>query len=445
MGFETGELMDLQIALRELQEESGKIAKQDILRHYSDLKYFKDTLYFLYNNMIVTGISKKKLADPRGQKMVVGWTPLDSYAELLEYLRHHNTGRLANVSSVYGMISNYQVEYPEVYEMLKGIVTKDIPLGVSGVTLNKVWGKDFVPKFDVMKAQKFEDRYLGADGNLKVTHAVTTKLDGSRCAAIIGDNGKVTFMARSGKPYEGLREISSELDKLGWEDVIFDGELVAENPDNLSAKELFAKTQKILRTKEEDKTGLEFHIYDIIPLDEFKEGKSKLTYEDRREELLMVDEEVLMQGLKKVKVLPVHFYTKDMEQIQNLATEIVDSGGEGLMLNAMNGYYVTKRTNQLLKVKKFHTVDLRCLDVIEETRGGTLGAIVVDYKGYRVKVGSGFSHSQRAHFWMEPEVVVGKIVEVGFFEETTNSKDDSLSLRFPTFKRIRSKSEVSYH
>lgn len=395
--------------------------------------------------MIVTGISKKKLADPRGQKMVAGYTAIDNYEELLNYLKHHNTGRLADVSTVNSMISNYQAEDPEIYEMLKGIVTKDIPLGVSAATLNKVYGKGFVPKFDVMKAQKFEDKYLGADGNLKVTHAVTTKLDGSRCLTILDDMGNPTFMARSGKPYEGLGEISSELDKLGWTDVVLDGELIAVNPDDLSAKELFAKTQKILRAKEENKTGLEYYIYDVIPLDEFKEGKSNFTYEVRRDELRLIQDEINLHGLKTLKVLPVHFYTKDMERIQEKATEIVDAGGEGLMLNAINGYYVTKRTNQLLKVKKFHTVDLRCTGVLEEVRGGSLGAIEVDYKGYTVKVGSGFSHEERKHFWEHPDVILGGIVEVGYFEETKNSKDDSLSLRFPTFKQLRlDKDEVSY-
>lgn len=444
MGFEIGELRDLADALNTLQEESGKLAKQEILRDYAEMPYFKDTLYFLYNNMIVTGISKKKLADPRGQKMVAGYTRIDNYEELLDYLKHHNTGRLADVSTVNGMISNYQAENTEIYEMLKGIITKDIPLGVSAATLNKVYGKGFVPKFDVMKAQKFEDKYLGAEGDLKVTHAVTTKLDGSRCVTILDDTGNPTFMARSGKPYEGLGEISSELDKLGWTDVVLDGELIAVNPDDLSAKELFAKTQKILRTKEENKTGLEYYIYDVIPLEEFKEGKSNFTYEVRRDELQLIQDEINLHGLETLKVLPVHFYTKDMERIQEKATEVTDAGGEGLMLNAINGYYVTKRTNQLLKVKKFHTVDLRCTGILEEVRGGSLGAIEVDYKGYTVKVGSGFSHSQRAHFWMEPETIVGQIVEIQFFEETTNEKG-GISLRFPTFVRIRrDKDEVSY-
>ena len=75
---------------------------------------------------------------------------------------------------------------------------------------------------------------------------------------------------------------------------------------------------------------------------------------------------------------------------------------------------------------------------------GTLGAIICDYKGFELRVGSGFSDEQRKFFYENPNDIVGRIIECQFFEET-HDKDGNLSLRFPIFKTIRNdKNDVSY-
>ena len=89
----------------------------------------------------------------------------------------------------------------------------------------------------------------------------------------------------------------------------------------------------------------------------------------------------------------------------------------------------------MLKVKKFNSLDLEVVD-IEEGSGrlsGTLGAIKVRYKdGNIVKVGSGFSDEERTKYWSTPALILHKIVEVKYFEESTNA-DGTFSLRFPTW------------
>lgn len=438
--YERGLLTELNNAFKELMNESGKIAKQDILRKYADLPYFKETLHFLYNNMIVTNISKKKLADPRGKQPQSGWASLLEYGELLNYLQHNSTGRLQDLSTVHGFISNFEAD--DFYPMLEGIVTKDIPLGVSAATLNKVYNKDFVPKFSVMLAKKFEPEKHLKDGKLPVIHAITEKIDGNRTTAIIDEQGGVTLMARSGKPYEGYTELIEDIKSMGLHSVVLDGEMVAKNPDNLPSDKLFTITQSITRKKGE-KTGLDYWIYDMIPLSQFLSGKSSDTYTQRRHKLEKLGS--TFNETNHVYVLPVLEWTKDMEVIQGYADRMAEYGKEGIMLNSSNGLYVTTRSNNLLKVKQFFTMDLLCTGVIEEIRGGTLGAIEVDYKGNTVKVGSGFSHYERVHLWENPDEIVGSVVEVQYFEVSTNKDTGKESLRFPTFKHVReSNKEVSY-
>ena len=116
------------------------------------------------------------------------------------------------------------------------------------------------------------------------------------------------------------------------------------------------------------------------------------------------------------------------------------------MIN-LDSTYQFGRTNQLLKVKTMNTIDLPIVG-INEGRGefaGTAGALIVDYKGYPVGVGSGLSKFDREYFWNNREDMLGKIIEIQYFEETKD-QNGHLSLRFPVFKQIRTdKDEISYN
>lgn len=330
-------------------------------------------------------------------------------------------------------------------QLIKGIVTKDIPLGISSSTINKVYGKNFVPKFDVMKAQKFDPiKMVDADGKLTKEYAITEKIDGTRLICIINELGAISLMARSGKPFEGLSELEEDVKKLGLKSVVFDGELVAKNPDNKPSDELFTITQSITRKKGE-KVGLNFWVYDTVILEDYMNGKSEDTYLERRNKLKEFSTQMEDKECEHLRVLPILEITDNLDMVNQYLAWATKNKKEGVMLNDTSGNYVTTRTKNILKVKEFHTVDLRCLGVEEEIRGNKLGAIVVDYKGNQVRVGSGFTDVERVKYWEQPELIVGKIVEVGYFEESKNKDNDALSLRFPTFKLVRDKDEVSYH
>ena len=104
-----------------------------------------------------------------------------------------------------------------------------------------------------------------------------------------------------------------------------------------------------------------------------------------------------------------------------------------------------ERTKDLLKVKKFMdaeytVVDMETGQMIYAEDGNknfdVVTAIIIEHKGNRVGVGSGLSKEQRIDWFQHPEHILGKIVTIQYFEETTNSKDGSLSLRFPVLKAV---------
>ena len=62
-----------------------------------------------------------------------------------------------------------------------------------------------------------------------------------------------------------------------------------------------------------------------------------------------------------------------------------------------------------------------------------IAQVWIEHKGYKVKVGSGFTQEQRLKYTQEP--IIGKTITVQYFEETKNDKV-GISLRFPTVKHI---------
>lgn len=417
--------------LEDLPNESSKNRKIELLKEH-ETHTLKEVLKFVYNPLIVTGISKAKLSK------IVSVQPTRTFKrviDLMEYLKENNTGTDEVIANVQQFIAESDSENERV--LIEKIVTKDLQTGMTSATLNKAYGKDFIPKFDVQKAES----YFKQTKPLQEDFFITEKLDGIRAVAFKYSNDNIVFYARSGKEITGLNEIADAL-KAMPDGYVYDGELLAFNPDNLDSKDLFAVTSSIVNSKG-IKSDLAYNLFDMVPIKEFNAGVSREQAYIRVTNLHIF---VKAAANKHLSFPPILYLGNDENAVSGLLDLVTEQGKEGLMISKCNGHYRTKRTKDLLKVKKMNTVDLRCKRVEEHKQGNKLGAIVVDYKGFEVNVGSGFNDEQREMFWQDQKSIVGKIIEVQYFEETTNKKDDSLSLRFPVFKMVRNdKDEVSYH
>ena len=107
------------------------------------------------------------------------------------------------------------------------------------------------------------------------------------------------------------------------------------------------------------------------------------------------------------------------------------------MLNVASGKYEIKRSKQLLKIKRTEEVVLPVVDILEGSGKyeDSMGALVVQYKGSLVGVGSGFTDDQRQAIWNEPGKYIGRKVEIETFGESTNAQG-YVSLNCPIFKRF---------
>ena len=332
-------MQELYEILQEIKNTNSKTSKENILRKHKDNELLTETLKFLFDDLIVTGISSKKIAKPINP-MTINNIDL---MKLFEYLRSNNSGKDKDIAYAKGMINNARKVFgTDVADMVKGIIIKDYPIGISKVTINKVFGKGFIFKFDVRKGSKFE-------GKLKpnVQYAQSTKLDGVRSVVLVNDKG-VQIFGRSGKTIDDLKEIEALFNKYYEQTntpMMFDGELLAiDETESIPNDELFRITSKILRVKG-DKSDIKFVMFDNMPLEEFYEGKSKLKFKERRDNLLAFYEQLKVIDPKVIDIVPIHYIGNDMAEIQSVQKKLEDSGFEGSMLDEIDAYYEAKELN----------------------------------------------------------------------------------------------------
>ena len=410
-----------------IKNEGSIKKKQELLKDMMSNKVFARVLYFAFNDYIVTGLSSKKINKKLDYKAKNEFG--NDITTLMWYLLENNTGKDVDIAIVQAFIED-NLEHKD---FIVDLVTKNIKVGITATTINKV-RPNFIPEFGVQLANSYDLKYV--DGK---DFIITLKLDGSRMIAIKNDNN-VMFMSRQGKEIESLVEIEKEMKKLP--NGVYDGELLAIGEFE-DSKSQFKETMKRSRIKGE-KTGLKFMIYDFISdIDDFKRGKDETKCIDRKNTVKNIVNK--LGESEFIQYLTPLYVGNDITQITKYSDLVIKQGQEGIMINLCDSPYETKRVNHLLKVKEFHTLDLRVIDKKEGTNRnkGKLGALVVDYKGFEVSVGSGYTDTLREELWND-EDTVGSIIEVSYFEETSD-KEGNLSLRFPVFIRARDdKDEVSY-
>ncbi len=452
---------------------TGLIAKKEVLGRFKDNEEMIIALNLAFNPFKITGIAKKKLNKEvevvpvinknEGRKSLLGASTAKkeevinyidtNFKSLANFFLNHNTGRDSDIKSVQAFINKCIKEHNLTFsetKILEDIITKDLTLGLNVKSINEVYGK-VIQTFSCMlgvKLEGVEDSLVGK----KVT--VTEKLDGNRCLAVVKQYenqenndiySDVTFYSRNGKPIEGLDDIREVMKDLP--EGVYDGELLADD---------FNDTQSTLRTKG-NKKGLVYNIFDfMLKVNEFFDDNLKEVSEPYHLRRVNLEDLFLEYGdangqyigankcVKKVEVLYSGIYDNDI--VMQLHDEIKAKGGEGVMINVEDSNYIKDRTKNLVKVKAMKTCDIPCI-AIENGDGrlaNTLGYIICDYKGYEVKVGSGFDDGSRDYYYHNPDKIINHIVEVQYFEETTN-QDGTVSLRFPVFLQVRSdKEEVSY-
>lgn len=415
-----------------IQATGSTNEKKRIIEENKDNGLFKKCLRFLLDGNVVTGISDKKIKKLIDKNATENLT---TFEEVIEYLKIHNSGTDMDIVNVKRFICTYSVSFDEC-EFYEQMVTKKFKLGADAKLVNKAI-PNLIPVFEIQLGTPIEKVKLKGNEHIFLSR----KLNGTRCA-FVGNK----CLTRQNKEYKGLDHIITDLITMGYQNYFVDGELLYKNEEELSDSEAFQKGTGIAMSKDGDKTQLKFVVFDIFPLEEFWSGKSKEPYSVRIKNLDKLQEHIDKTNSKNIEIVPRVYEGYDHSQIWKWLDYAEENDWEGIMIN-LDTPYECKRTKNLIKVKKFFNCDIRCTG-IEEGSGrnkGTLGALVCNYKGNTVNVGSGFSDEQRRYYWTHQDEIVGKIVQVKYKEETQN-KGGGVSIQFPVFECVRTdKNEESYN
>ena len=424
------EVQSLYEICTELQNTSSTLEKQNILKQNENNELFKTVLKFLLDPMVVTGISKKKI--DKDIQVVYYETESGDYwlEDLLEYISTNNTGRDTDISYCQFYISKLTND-EELQDFIKSIITKSLKLGVDVKTANKVYGKDFIPILNVMLGTSIEKCKIPQGTWLSISQ----KLNGSRCFYYKGK-----LYTRQGKVYTGCEHIIKDIESLFIDylphNYVFDGELILKDR-SLGDSLAFQKGVGIANSDKENKEELKLIIFDMLTSEEFEIGNSVYTYSQRKEQLKKLKEVIRQLNLSNIEIVPMFYEGTDQNEIWKWLNYAEQNDMEGVMIN-LDTPYECKRTKNLIKCKKFFDIDICCTG-IEEGDGkykNTLGAIICDYKGNELRVGSGFTDAQRDYYWNNPNEIIGKTVTIKYKEETKN-KNGGQSLQFPVWITTR--------
>lgn len=419
---------------KQIQDTSSLNDKKAIIVANKDNELFKKCLRFLLDGNIVTGISSKKIkkkVSPSSEMAPYYLSIHSTFEDVMNYLSENNTGKDEDIYEIQAFLSG-QEDSRDFYEQM---ITKKFRLGADEKLVNKCI-PGLIDTWEVQLGSSYEKLKLRNNE----WFSLSQKLNGNR-----GSFYHNKLISRQGKEFTGMQHIISDLNQLGvgW---FYDGELIRKNIDNLSDGENFRIGTGIINSDAEIKEEIKFVIFDYFPESELIDGHSDAKYKVRRQMLNGLRKTIEEKRLKNIEVVTMVYEGNDQTQIMKWLDYAVEHGWEGLMLNK-DSTYKCKRTTDLIKIKRFYTMDLPVVEAIEGDGRlkGTLGALAVKYKDNTVNIGSGFDDETRKKFWEDRDNLVGRVIEVKYKEISRDKKTGLESLQFPIYIGLReSGKSISY-
>ena len=418
----------LRLMVDELNSTNSTNDKRDILSKY-DNEFIKKVIYYTYNPTFQYYVTPDSLE--KNYDLDLGTLyPFNDLFEMLDILRKREVTGHKAINS----INDFCYRNEDYKDLIYKVIGKDLEIRMGDSLINKVF-PDLIPTFDCALATDFDKVQVDF---AKDTFFASRKLDGVRCLAVIDELGAVTLWSRQGNQFLTLEKVEKELASLGMKDVVFDGEICLVDAQG---NEDFQGIMKQIRKKDHQIDNPKYLIFDTITGDEFRTKTGTIKYSSRYARLGEIFYDASQYN--HLSVVTQNVITTEEAYIEMMTQSDAD-GWEGLILRKNVGYE-GKRSKNMLKCKSFKDAEYMVIDLevgpfrmiengLEVTRE-VLSNVVIEHKGNRVSVGSGFSLNERQYFYDNPAEILNKIITVKYFQETQNQAGN-YSLRFPTIKVI---------
>ena len=411
----------------ELESDNSRLFKEGVIENHLNNEVLQEGLVMCLDPLVTFGVKQVPESEKDGKGL--SWADFKKAANLL--IDREKTGHAARDLIIDLIDSSKKDQWNNWY---RRILIKDLRCGVSEKTVNNVAKKmdlDFkVPVFSCMLAHDGAKHPKKIKGDCLVEY----KYDGVRVLAIV-KNGTATLYSRNGKIFNNFPHIENALSKSEYNNFVFDGEVMSDD---------FQALMKQVYRKSGAKTDDAYlALFDLLPLKEFNNGKSKLNSIERKEELNKLSK-TFDNVIKLVDYEIINFDNEDgQNKFSAMNKEALDKGFEGLMIKPNDNYYECKRSHAWLKIKPFIEVTLKVVDIQEGSgkHAGKLGAFQVegedDGKFFSLSVGSGLTDDDREKFWSAKDRLIGRMVEIRADAITQSIEGEHFSLRFPRFKNFR--------
>ena len=413
--------------IKELESNNSRLFKEDIIEKNLNYKEFQEGLAMCLDPLVTFGVKQVPGSEKNGNGL--NWEDFKNSANLL--IERESTGHAARDLIIDLMNLSKEDQWNNWY---RRILIKDLRCGVSEKTVNNVAKKmnlKFrVPVFSCMLAHDGAKHPKKIKGDCLVEY----KYDGVRVVAIVKKN-KATLYSRNGKIFNNFAHIENALSKPEYNNIVFDGEVMSDD--------FQALMKQVYRKSGANTEDAYLALFDMLPLKEFNEGRSKLNSLERKQELNKLSK-TFGSEIKLVDYEIINFDNEQgQEKFSEMNKEALEKGFEGLMIKPNNNYYECKRSHAWLKIKPFIEVTLKVIDIQEGTgkHEGKLGAFSVegedDGKFFSLSVGSGLTDEQRDMYWADKDKLIGRLIEVRADAITKSIEGEHFSLRFPRFKSFR--------
>jgi len=378
----------------------------------------QEVMHFLYSPLVRFNVKPKK-------DWIVGTdVPTATWPQarelLLQLSKREITGNAAKEAA-----ENMMATLSPVYaDLFKRCLEKRPDAGMGATIVNKELPR-YIPQFKCSLAAPFELQ------RCKWPMIVQPKLDGVRTLAHVDmTQGTVKHYSREGLEFTSNAHLNEDLIRLAHaigqiigetNGIVLDGEVYGEN---------FKETISATRKKDGSCATTKFHIYDFIPAADFFDQASHTIQQERSKTILAACDTIKMETVHWV----ASRVARSLEDAMTAYETFKAAGYEGAVLKDPSVTYRFKRGFHWIKMKPEETVDL-LITGWEEGTGkyvGQIGALIVDYSGVSVRVGSGLTDALRVSLWAERDDLEGRMIEVSYMEETPDK-----SLRHPVFVCFR--------
>ncbi len=418
--------MDIFDLLKALANTNSTKEKLKLLQTHKDMEGLKDIFKYAYDRITytygVTSSTINKFTDIDGQFKRSNLPKISNAFELLDKLSDRTyTGNdalalCAEMSQACGQ---------EEGDLFLNIIDRDLKVGVSEKTINKVW-KGLIPKPNYNRCAVFSSKTAE---KIHFPAYLQLKCDGTYREVHVCD-GKVTIRTRAGEPAEN--PVVAEQIK-DFPDGYYLGEFTigkATEPDcNRSIG------NGLINSDNPPYKDIHFTVWDYLSEDDYS-GKEPSIYLYRFKALEGIIE---AHRSENIELVP-SYLVNDAKAALERSSEFMNQGLEGGVLKDTNMIFKNGTNQQQLKIKLKVDCEMRIKGFTEGTgkREGYVGAIIFENDEGTVKGQcSGFSEAQMIEFTKSKEQYINKIISVEFNDLTKSDSNDFYALMHPRFIEIR--------